>query len=73
MNATQINENIKEVIEKTSLFIWNEYGLIGGICSFIALLLASHQIIMHLYFFNDKLQLYIVRILIMVPVSKIII
>ena len=73
MNATQISENIKEVIEKTSLFIWNEYGLIGGICSFIALLLASHQIIMHLYFFNDKLQLYIVRILIMVPVSKIII
>lgn len=69
MNPTEINKNIKEVIHQTSLFIWNEYGLIGGICSLLALLLASHQIIMHLYFFNNKLQLYIVRILLMVPVK----
>lgn len=53
------------------LFILNEYGIIGGVCSLIALILACHQIIMHLYFFNNpKLQLYIVRILLMVPVIK---
>lgn len=53
-----------------SFFIFNEYGLIGGICSSIALVLATHQILMHLYFFNEpKLQLYIVRILLMVPVN----
>jgi len=52
------------------IFIFNEYGLIGGICALIALLIASHQIIMHLYFFNnEKLQTYIVRILLMVPVN----
>ena len=51
------------------LVILNEYAVIGGICSAIAILLACHQIIMHLYFFNEpKLQLYIVRILLMVPV-----
>lgn len=53
-----------------SFFIFNEYGFIGGICSAIALILATHQILMHLYFFNEpKLQLYIVRILLMVPVN----
>ena len=52
------------------IFIFNEYGLIGGICSLLALIIASHQIIMHLNFFNKpKLQLYIVRILLMVPVN----
>jgi len=51
------------------IFIFNEYGMIGGVCALIALLIASHQIIMHLYFFNNqKLQTYIVRILLMVPV-----
>jgi len=54
------------------IFIFNEYGLVGGICALIALLIASHQIIMHLYFFNNqKLQTYIVRILLMVPVKAI--
>lgn len=53
------------------LFIINEYGIIGGLCSAIALILACHQIIMHLYFFNEpKLQLFIVRILLMVPVRN---
>ena len=57
-----------------SLFIFNEYGLIGGICSCIAIIIATHQILMHLYFFNEpKLQLYIVRILLMVPVYNILI
>jgi hypothetical protein len=54
------------------MIIVNEYGIIGGICAAMALILASHQIIMHLYFFNEpKLQLFIVRILLMVPVFKI--
>ena len=53
----------------SSVFIFNEYGIIGGACSLIALMLASHQIFMHLYFFKEpKFQLYIVRILLMVPV-----
>ena len=56
--------------EINRIFIFNEYGLIGGICSLLALIIASHQIIMHLNFFNKpKLQLYIVRILLMVPVN----
>jgi hypothetical protein len=53
----------------SSIFIVNEFGIIGGICSLIAVMLASHQIFMHLYFFKEpKYQLYIVRILLMVPV-----
>ncbi len=67
--AKNITDKIIEQAENISLFIFNEYGAIGGICSFIALILATHQILMHLYFFNEpKLQLYIVRILLMVPV-----
>jgi hypothetical protein len=59
------------IMQTLPFFILNEYGIIGGICSTIALILASHQIVMHLYFFNEpKLQLYIVRILLMVPVRK---
>jgi hypothetical protein len=47
----------------------NEYGQVGGICMLLAVGLAGHQIMMHLYFFNQpKLQTYIVRILLMVPV-----
>jgi len=54
----------------SSIIIVNEFGIIGGICSLIALLLAGHQIFMHLYFFKEpKFQLYIVRILLMVPVK----
>lgn len=53
----------------SGIFIVNEFGIIGGICSLIAVLLAGHQIFMHLYFFKEpKFQLYIVRILLMVPV-----
>ena len=63
------NDDIAKVIVKTSLFIFNEYAAVGGMCSLLALLLAGHQIFMHLSFFNEpKLQLYIVRILLMVPV-----
>lgn len=65
---TQLNL-LEDQINK--IFIFNEYGLIGGICTLAALLIASHQIFMHLYFFNNqRLQLYIVRILLMVPVKK---
>ena len=84
LNITEIeiisqNNNITETLIKQAqnilaplpIFIFNEYGVIGGICSAVALILASHQIIMHLYFFNEpKLQLYIVRILLMVPVRS---
>jgi hypothetical protein len=58
-----------EQLVVTDVIILNEYGQIGGICMLIALMLAGHQITMHLYFFNQpKLQLHIVRILLMVPV-----
>ena len=54
------------------IFIFNEYGLYGGIFSFLAIIIALHQIIMHLNNFNKpKFQLYIIRILLMVPVNKI--
>lgn len=53
------------------IFIFNEYGLYGGIFSLFAVIIALHQIIMHLNYFNKpKFQLYIVRILLMVPVNK---
>ena len=73
LNNTLSPEIQKDIINNSlPFFIFNEYALIGGICSAIALILATHQIIMHLYFFNEpKLQLFIVRILLMVPVSKI--
>lgn len=65
-----MSENTSQI---NSMFIFNEYGVIGGLCATLALILATHQIIMHLYFFNEpKLQLYIVRILLMVPVTYII-
>ena len=72
MNVTAIHlDNNSDITNALPYFIFNEYGMIGGICSLIALVLASHQILMHLYFFNEpKLQLYIVRILLMVPVRK---
>ncbi len=73
-NTLALSPEIEKDIINNSLpfFIFNEYAFIGGICSAIALILATHQIIMHLYFFNEpKLQLFIVRILLMVPVSKI--
>jgi hypothetical protein len=84
LNMTELeiisnNKNLTETLMKQAeniivplpFFIFNEYGMIGGICAAIALLLASHQILMHLYFFNEpKLQLYIVRILLMVPVKS---
>jgi hypothetical protein len=58
-----------QIVIIEDVLILNEYGQIGGICMLLALILAGHQILMHLYFFNQpKLQLYIVRILLMVPV-----
>lgn len=73
-NSTSYEKILEEQLnlledQINKIFIFNEYGMIGGICALIALLFASHQIIMHLYFFNNpKLQTYIVRILLMVPV-----
>ncbi len=75
-NSTNYENILKEQLnliedQINRIFIFNEYGMIGGVCTLIALLIASHQIIMHLYFFNNqKLQTYIVRILLMVPVNK---
>lgn len=71
-----VPKNIKSEITSLNdtldlpVFIFNEFGIIGGICAALAVLFSSHGIIMHLYFFNEpKLQLYIVRILLMVPVK----
>lgn len=71
MNQIKSNHNQSptsiEAIENIKFFI-----LSGGIFCFIAILLASHQVILHLRNFNrPMLQLYIVRILLMVPVSNI--
>ena len=71
------DKNLKndiQTLEETldlPIFIFNEFGIIGGICAALAVLFSSHGIVMNLYFFNEpKLQLYIVRILLMVPVIK---
>jgi hypothetical protein len=72
-NAQGLTSGLSEMSEALDLpiFILNEFGIIGGICAALALMFSSHGIIMHLYFFNEpKLQLYIVRILLMVPVRK---
>jgi hypothetical protein len=72
-NGQDLSSNLSGMSEALELpiFIFNEYGIIGGICAALALLFSSHGIVMHLYFFNEpKLQLYIVRILLMVPVRK---
>lgn len=47
--------------------------LIGGIMSLLAIGIAGHHILFHLKYFNKpKIQLYIVRILLMVPVRALI-
>jgi hypothetical protein len=70
LNTNNTLINVLNLDNPLPYIILNEYGIIGGICSTIALILATHQIIMHLYFFNEpKLQLFIVRILLMVPVN----
>jgi hypothetical protein len=73
-NSTEnLLENPFNLLEDqiNKIFIFNEYGFYGGIFSFFALIIALHQIIMHLNYFNKpKFQLYIVRILLMVPVNK---
>lgn len=47
------------------------YILIGGICCLFAIIIAGYQIILHLHYFHKpKFQIYIVRILLMVPVRK---
>lgn len=71
-NTEKLIETHLNMIEDqiNRIYIFNEFGLIGGICALLALVIASHQIIMHLYYFNNpKFQLYIVRILLMVPVN----
>lgn len=60
----QLTPDIEDFQKNLSVFI-----LIGGIISFLAILIAGHQIFLHLYFFTKpNLQLFIVRILLMVPV-----
>ena len=60
----KITESINKSIEKHG-----NYVILGGMLCLIAVVIAAHHIIYHLkYYFKPKLQLYIVRILLMVPV-----
>ena len=46
------------------------FVLVGGIFCILAILIAGHQIVLHLHYYHQpNYQLYIVRILLMVPVS----
>lgn len=47
------------------------FMLIGGVFCLLAILIAGHQIVLHLHYFHKpNLQMFIVRILLMVPVRK---
>lgn len=63
-----LSDEISNVVEHHFYYV-----LIGGILCIIAIIIAGHHIIFHLKHFNQpQIQLYIVRILLMVPVSEII-
>jgi hypothetical protein len=66
LNSQPTSPSSLETIENIKFFV-----LSGGIFCIFAIVLAGHQIILHLRNFNrPNLQLYIVRILLMVPVSN---
>jgi hypothetical protein len=63
----KITDEINQIPHKSN----GKYILLGGIFCLLAIIIAGREIILHLHYFHKtNLQLYIVRILLMVPVSN---